>query len=346
MSIARRAGMTLAVAGSVLTIAAAAPRVFSPGYTYRMRISGQATEPNGKTTDYVVMSGRAMVTSKNGRLDIEDAAKERGAMGEKGGYFLYDQTSMMIVSPKEKQIIKFGFDDLEKGMSTMMANAPGLRITISDVTVSFEKLGAGEPLLGMSTTKYRITQDYKLAMKVAFMNRNSTEHIVQDYWMADEKKGFANPFARMGGMRPGGGGAFAELMSKTAEANAKMGKGIAVKTLTSTTSTNDKGEVTKNVATMEMTELKAGDVDDALFVPPADYQVMDMGAQTKAMAAQMEQNKAQAAQAGQPADAATAQQPDSGPSLKDAAAEAAKEAAKQGAASKVKKGLGGFIRRP
>ena len=54
--------------------------------------------------------------------------------------------------------------------------------------MSFEKLGPGEPLLGMSTTKYRVTQDYKLAMKVALMNRNSTEHIVQEYWMADQKK--------------------------------------------------------------------------------------------------------------------------------------------------------------
>ena len=343
MTIARRAGITLAVAGSVLALAAAAPRAFSPGYTYRMRISGQVTEANGKTKDYVVMSGRAMVTSKNGRLDIDEAAKDRGAMGEKGGYFLYDQTSMMIVSPKDKQILKFGFDDLEKGMSAMMANAPGMRINISDVAVNFEKLGPGEPLLGMSTTKYRITQDYKIAMKVAFMNRNSTEHIVQDFWMADEKKGFANPFARLGGMRSIGGGAFAELMSKTAEANAKMGKGIPLKTLTTTTSTSDKGEVTTNVATMELTELKAGDVDDALFVPPADYQVTDMGAQTKAMAEQMKQAKA--AQAGQ-ADAPQAAQPDSTPSMKEAAKKTAEQAAKDAAAQGVKKGLGGLFRRP
>ena len=63
------------------------------------------------------MSGRAMVTSKAGRLDIDEASKERGAMADKGGYILYDPTSMMIVSPKEKQILKFSFDDLEKGMS-------------------------------------------------------------------------------------------------------------------------------------------------------------------------------------------------------------------------------------
>src|SRR5689334_5936444 len=131
MTLVRRSGIALAVAGSMLTIAAA-PRAFSPGYTYRMRISGQATEANGKSRDYVVMSGRAMVTSKGGRLDIDEASKERGAMAEKGGYILYDPTSMMIVSPKDKQILKFTFDDLEKGMSAFAASAPGMRIDISN----------------------------------------------------------------------------------------------------------------------------------------------------------------------------------------------------------------------
>lgn len=348
MSLARRSGIALAIAGSALVLAAAAPRVVTPGYTYRMRISGRATDPGGKTREYVVMSGRASVTSRAGRLDIDEASKERGAMADKGGYILYDPTSMMIVSPKDRQILKFTFDDLEKGMSALAASVPGMRIAITDVAVNFEKLGPGETLLGMSTTRYRVTQDYKLAMKVAFMNRNSTEHIVQEYWMADQKSGFANPFARLGSMRPVGGGAFAELMSRTAEATAKMGTGIPVRTLTTTTSTNDKGETTTNVATMEVTELKAGNVDDALFVPPTDYQVLDMGAQTKAMAQQMEQAKAtQPAQGGQPAADA---RPDSAPSVKDAATDAAKndaaQAAKDAATRGVKKGLGGLFRRP
>ena len=123
-----------------------------------------------------------------------------------------------------------------------------------------------------------------------------------------------------------------------------MGNGIPVKTVTTTTSTNDKGEKTTNVATMEVTELKAGNVDDALLVPPSDYQVMDMGEQTKAMAAQMEQQRAaQAAQAGQPADAAPA---DSGPSIKEAAKKSAEQAAKDDMTKSVKKGLGGLFRRP
>jgi hypothetical protein len=218
---------------------------------------------------------------------------------------------------------------------------------VSDVKVSVERLGAGEPLLGMSTTRYRVTQDYKIAVKVAFMNRSSTEHIVQEYWMADQKNGLANPFARMGAVRLGGGG-FDELTTKTADAMRGMGKGIPLKTVTSTTST-DKDKVTRTVSTMQITELRAGDVDDAMLKPPADYAVVDMGEQMKAMGAQLEQAKAaQATQAGDTQAAAVQgqAQPDSTPGMKAAAIEAAKEAAKQRAAEKVKKGLGGFLRRP
>jgi hypothetical protein len=352
MKLARRSGIALAVASSALVIAASAPHAFSPGYTYRLKISGQITEANGKSKDYVVMSGKAMVNANGGRLDIDEASKERGAMTEKGGYILFDPTAMMIVSPKDKQILRFGVDDMEKSMSALTGNVPGMSIKISDVAVNFEKLGAGEPLLGMATTRYRITQDYKIAMKVAFMNRSSTEHIVQEYWMADQKKGFANPFGRMAGMRPVGGGAFSELITKTSEATARMGKGIALKTVSTTTSTNNKNEATTNVSTMEVTELQAGNVDDALLKAPADYKVVDLGEQTKAMAKQLEEAKAtqdaQAAQAGQApgqVDAAAAA-PDSSPSLKAAAAEAAKEAAKQKAGDKIKKGFGGLLRRP
>ena len=306
--IARRAGVSLAIAGSVLTLAASAPHVFSPGYTYRLRIDGHSTAADGKTKDYVVLSGRAMVTEKGGRLDIEEASKERGAMTEKGGYLLYDPASMMIVSPKDRKILKFSFEDLEKGMASL-ANVPGMRVTISDVVVSFEKLGSGGPMLGMSTTKYRLTQDYEIAV-TGLVNRNSTEHVVQDLWIADEKKGFANPFARMGQAQVGAGSAFGELMTRTAEAEREMGRGVPLKTVTSTMSMLSRDEMTHSVSTMEVTELQAGNIDDALLTAPTDYQITDMSAQMRAMAAQLEQAKAaqnaEAAQAAEPAKADSA----------------------------------------
>lgn len=345
MSLARRAGIALAISGSVLTLAAASVRSYSPGYTYHLKMSTQITEPDGKTKNHVVMSGRAMVSTKGGRIDVDEGARERGALAEKGGYILFDEQAMMIVSPKEKKIMRIGVGDAEQGMGQLAANVPGMRMTVSDVAVNLEKLGAGEPMFGMATTRYRLTQDYKIAVKVAFINRASTEHIVQDFWVADTKLALANPFGRMGTPRIGGTGAFSELMTKTSEATRAMHKGMALKVVTATTSTNNKNEKTQSVSTMEITDFKAGNVDDALLKAPADYAVIDMGEQAKAMAAQLNEIKgaqgAQAAHAGQTAGVA---KPDSAqPGIN--ADSIAKAALKNAAKEQVKSKLGGFLRR-
>jgi hypothetical protein len=272
MSIARRIGVALAIAGSVVPLAAASSQRASPGYTYRLRTTGRVTEPNGRTTDYVIMSGRALVSEKGGRLDVDEASPKRGAMAVKDSYILYDSTSMTVVSPKNRQIVRLSLDTLEREL--WAASVPGTRVTISDVAVNLEKLGAGEPMLGRATTRYRITQDFKVAATMAPVSRSSTEHIVQDFWMADEQKGLANPFARLGVFRAGPASGFGELLTRTAEARSSMGRGVPLKTVTTNTSTSNRNGVTQTVTTMEVTDLQAENVDDDILVAPTDYQAV------------------------------------------------------------------------
>jgi hypothetical protein len=345
MSLARRIGVALAIAGSGLTLAASAPRVYSPGYTYRLKIDGRVVEKNGRPKSFVVISGHATVSEKGGRLDVDEASKEQGAAADKGAYFLYDPASMMIVSPTDKRILKISFEDLDQGISAPAANVPSTRMSVSDVVVSVEELGPGAPMLGMSTKKYQITSDYELASA----DRSSTEHVVQDVWVADEKKGLANPFVRMGQLRIGAGGSSGELLKKTAEAERTMGRGIVLRTVTSTTSMLSRTEVTQSVTTMEVTDLQPAEIDDALLTAPADYQLTDISAQRKAAiaaqleqakASQLEETKAQAAAAAKPASPPTAKAaPKAAP--KDASTDAAAEA-KQGFV----KTLHGMGRRP
>jgi hypothetical protein len=345
MSFTRRIGVALAIAGSGLTAAASAPRVYSPGYTYRLKIDGRVVEKNGRPKSFVVISGHATVSEKGGRLDVDEASKEQGAAADKGAYFLYDPASMMIVSPTDKRILKISFEDLDQGISAPAANVPSTRMSVSDVVVSVEELGPGAPMLGMSTKKYQITSDYELASA----DRSSTEHVVQDVWVADEKKGLANPFVRMGQLRIGAGSSSGELLKKTAEAERTMGRGIVLRTVTSTTSMLSRTEVTQSVTTMEVTDLQPAEIDDALLTAPADYQLTDISAQRKAAiaaqleqakASQLEETKAQAAAAAKPASPPTAKAaPKAAP--KDASTDAAAEA-KQGFV----KTLHGMGRRP
>jgi len=346
MSLAHRIGVALAIAGSGLTLAASAPRVYSPGYTYRLKIDGRVIEKNGKPKSFVVISGHATVSEKGGRLDVDEASKEQGAAADKGAYFLYDPTSMMIVSPTDKQILKISFEDLDQGISAPASNVPSARMSISDVVVSVEELGPGAPMFGMSTKKYQITSDYELASA----DRSSTEHVVRDVWVADEKKGLANPFVRMGQLRTAAGSSSGELLKKTAEAERTMGRGIVLRTVTSTTSMLSRTEVTQSVTTMEVTDLQPAEIDDALLTTPADYQLTDISAQRKAaIAAQVEQARASQLEETKAAQAAAAAKPASPPTAK-AAPKAAPKDVSTDAAAEAKQGfvktLHGMGRRP
>jgi hypothetical protein len=276
MSIARRIGVALAIAGSVVTSATATAQRASPGYSYRLRVTGRVTEPNGRTTDYVVMSGRALVTEKAGRLDVDEASPKRGAVSAKDSYILYDSASMTIVAPRFRQVARLSLGNPERESSP--ASAPNARATISDVAVRLDTLGAGEPILGMATTRYRLTRDYKVATTGVTPKRTSAEHVVEELWIADERKGLANPFAGLIHLPAGASSGIDELSAKTAEARGRMGRGIPLKTVTTNSSTSSRNAVTQTVTTMEITNLQAENIDDDILVAPTDYRLVDVGA--------------------------------------------------------------------
>ena len=289
MSLTRFA-ITLAIAGSVLTPATAGAQRSSPGYTYRLTITGRTTAPNGRATDYVVMAGHALVTEKAGRLDIDQAS--RSAVAGRDSYILYDSASMTIVAPKARQIVRLARATLERDLSAGSAPAA----TIGDVAVDVAKLGPGEPMLGISTTRWRITQDYTLTVSAASVKRSSREHVVQELWIADEKKDLANPFARLVffPVRAAQPASVGDLWASTAEAWSRMG-GAPLRGVTTATSTSSSNAATQTVSTMEVADLQAENIDDDILAPPTDYQVVALGALARSTA------NTQSARAGEPA---------------------------------------------
>ncbi|HEX7940207.1 MAG TPA: hypothetical protein VF488_00295 [Gemmatimonadaceae bacterium] len=277
MSLARSTAVALTIAVLVAIPATATSQHASPGFSYRLRITGRTTEPNGRTTDYVVLSGRALVTAKAGRLDVDDASPKRGAVSARDSYILYDSASMTIVAPRDRQMVRLSRENLERDLTG--ASVPGTFVKISDVAVAFDSLGSGEPMLGLRTTRYRLTQDYTVATLGPLMKkRNSTEHIVQEFWIADAQEGLANPFARLSFFRTGIGSGFSEIVTKTAEARGRMGRGAPLKTITTNTSTSNGNEVTRTVTTMEVSDLQKENVDDDILVAPTDYQLVTVSA--------------------------------------------------------------------
>ena len=131
-------------------------------------------------------------------------------MAEKDSYILYDSTSMQIVSPKDRQVL--GSRSRISSRELTRASVPGMRMRISDVTVNFEKLGRGEPCSAWRRRSTGSPRTTSVAAR-APVNRNSTEHVVQDFWMADEQKGSRQLRSRACTAHAAGSG-FGELLTQ------------------------------------------------------------------------------------------------------------------------------------
>ena len=321
---------------ALFAVAATPPRDFSAGFTYRLRLDAHVTAPDGTTRDELLLSGRATTDGTRARLDVDSASRESGVGADGGAYVLADSTALLIVSPKERRILRYALADLDRGVAALAANAPGTRTAIGDVSVKLESLGAGEPLLGVATTRWRLTQDYMIETVSGLIAHDATEHVVAVYTIAAAQPGLANPFARFGQLALAGGD-FGVLTTRTSDATARMGRGVPLEIVATTTSTDERNAVATTVRTLRLTELASAAVDDARLAPPPDYQMVDVGARARAANARSTPTTA----ASHPPAARPAAKPAPDGTSTDDAARAAKEGFK-GAL------VGGFgkLRRP
>jgi hypothetical protein len=131
-------------------------------------------------------------------------------------------------------------------------------------------------------------------------------------------------------------------LSKQMEAYYKeVGYGVALRTRTIGTNTDNKGKVTVDTTTMEVVDLQKANVDASLFEVPANYQITDMRQLLAPMAAAMDSAKAECAKLSEEERAKNPMCGGEGPDVKGAA----KEGAKEGAKDALKQGLGGLFKK-
>jgi hypothetical protein len=322
-----------ALATSLLALAATTHR-FSPGWTYRLTVTSRAAAP-ADTSAVVVLSGRASVTAAGARLDVDESSRALGAIADAGAYVLADSDAMMVVSNRTQRILRFAAEDVERGTAALAFDTLGLHAALSGVVVHVDSLGAGEPVAGIPTRRWRITQDYTLELRGTGGPGITTEHVVREIWLGEPRAGLANPFASVADARAGGDGAYAALADATDDAARRLGRGVPLRVVTTATSTGGAHPATTTVTTLEVSDLAAADVDVNRLAAPPEFAATDVGPQAKTVAARMA--RAEAAQeeaavrasrgAGAPARAARGgSHPPSSDGVKDA--QAAKDAAR------------------
>lgn len=307
-----------ALAGGVLLLSAAKPVTpRATGVTFKYRISSAS---DGKK------STLANVSMQDGNIRM-DYVEGTTPMGTKNGYVLVlgEAGKFIVVNPKDKQAIVMTADAFGSGLGALMNN-PMLKMTVSNTSFRFKDMGAGEALLGYKTRKVRTYYSSTIEFKVMMMpDQKIVSNDSSDQWVATgidlgspkSMEAWARSFAS--GVKSTNADLAADMKRYTNE----YGRGsMALKTVTWSSQTDKKGKVTSDVTTMEVTELKKGDLDAALFEMPKGYEVVDMSQMMAGLGEKMDSASAEAAKNGDKKD-------EKKPSAKDA----------------LKSGLGGFLKK-
>jgi hypothetical protein len=309
---------------------------------------GTAPPPRaaGMTFSYVVTSSsadknRRQATNANATVRMSsgsirmDYANGTSPMGAKGSYVVIDgkTKTFMIVNPQDKAVLAMDAGTFGSGMGAMLNN-PMIKIAITNMSFRFKDMGAGETMLGYRTRRVRLYNNSTVEVKVLGRTNRTTTSDSSDQWVAQgvelddaSLEAWGRSFAS------GVKSTNPELAAELSRYQNEYGRtGLALRTVTWSTQTDDKGKAQSDSVLMQITDLRKGDIDPSIYAIPSDYTVTNLGETMTAMKAAMDSAKR--------ADAAAGKDTTS-PSVKGAAKEGAKESAKDA----LKSGLGGLLKK-
>jgi uncharacterized protein DUF4412 len=234
------------------------------GYSYDVTMSG--TNPRGDGTVVVATShGR----SANGltRVDVVQSVSPVGLMGK--GTFTISNTAAgttTYVDPSAKSYVVMNAADIAKESASAMGSVA--KMTLADVHVAVEDLGAGEQIEGYATLKYRLTQSYVMHMSVAGTSVTTPMHSTVDVWVAPQLDGIMNATARP--TAAAATGPMAELTNELARAYTKVKPGAILRMVT-TDNSGGGGHARARSSTMALSNLKRETISPSVFQVPAGY---------------------------------------------------------------------------
>jgi hypothetical protein len=256
----RRASRRGIVVFSAIAVAAAA-RPAAPGLTYRVRISMTPPDMPGMPMSPMSIVGHGMAIGGLSRVDIDSVSGQMSAINV-GDYMLtLDSGRLVTVTPSAQS-----YSD---GAGSMMALPPQLlsQASISNVNVTTEKLGAGEPMQGYAIEKVRVTTTYALNIMGQTMNSMN----VSEMSMAQLPASVTTPFD---GSMPKEllEGPMKELGEKMMAARKALGTLTALKSVNTVTMSSPMlPQALSTVMTIELLDVKPGEVDPAFLKIPEGY---------------------------------------------------------------------------
>jgi hypothetical protein len=266
--------MMVGVATPALAVPSVPPVwMATPGLMYDFTSRIVTTDQAGIARDQVTLRGHAAILGDRVRIDIEDA----GAGSRMNGSYMlaFDGGRRLIwVNPERKQYYEMGSSSMMDKMNGLVNGSNGLiSAEASNVKIDVKKVGAGPVIEGHSTVHYRMTQRMDMKTKVLYKSMSSHDESTIDYYYAPDLQHFVNPFLSSS-QDMGGHMSFLgeEYMRQVQAAYSKLYQGGApLKTVMTSKSVDEFGNMQTSTATTEVSNLKSGPVNESLFEIPAGY---------------------------------------------------------------------------
>ncbi len=264
---------SIAVAG--LTMMSSATVAFRsattvPGMTFRLRVTLRHTPPSGRPPRVLTMLGHGLFGGGQGRVDI-DTVDSPGPF-QKGDFIIIQDTLHSLwVRPSDLHVRRLDAPLLNplEGISERLAGGPGMP---SDLKVDFDTVSLDETVEGVAARHFRITADATYPLPGG--NHQVHQRVVVEQWLATIPVNIVNPFgSRIRGLPdiPVASGDYRAFLNTLAAANRVFGESVAVRTVTTTSYNYGNGAGEDYFQTVDLLDLKQGDVDEKLFVLPDEF---------------------------------------------------------------------------
>lgn len=232
-------------------------------WTSKITIEGKKKRDNNLVT--------AHIYAQKGDLKqlFEEVSNEDDFRMQKG-YWLFksNDENIYIVNEEEKSYMELPLDSLLQ-LTGLFGKL--VKIKILDHTIDSEVLNT-ENVAGYTCNHLKLTTDYTMQMKIAFIKKTIKVHEVKEIWATKNLKGFneINETFIKKDLKTGLSD-LDELIKKQMEQQGKIG--FPLKVITYTVQSSKKGKViSETTNTMEVSDIKIKNFPKSFFEIPKDYQ--------------------------------------------------------------------------
>jgi hypothetical protein len=153
------------------------------GYTYTVQ-----TRDNGDPDD------RFVVRVLGDAARVDGVGSSHGAKARDYLLVLDNGTRVLMVHPEDRTYHEATGEEFEAIIGTVLRTVGKvMTFKLRNATVRTERLGAGETILGMSTERYRVTQDFTTGVGALGFTKDIQQRVVTEYWVSKELPLAGNP---------------------------------------------------------------------------------------------------------------------------------------------------------